>query len=81
MFDDKSAVTRAREAMRSAGFSAQEIMRIVAFRRDLRDEMAIAAMQAIVNAANIKDCPVEPNIVAQRAYRYADAMLEVREEK
>lgn len=81
MFDDKIAVTRAREAMRSAGFSTQEITRMVAFRRDLRDEMAIAAMQAIVNAANIKGCGVDPNIVAQRAYRYADAMLEVREEK
>ena len=77
MFDDKSAVTRAREAMRGAGFSAQEIMRIVAFRRDLRDEMAVVAMQAVL----MRNIATDKENVARLAYEYADAMLEVREEK
>lgn len=79
MFDDKSMVVRARDAMRAAGFSAQEITRLVAFRRDLRDEIATAAMQALLTGEGGKVFACSPDGVSARAYAYADAMLKQRE--
>jgi hypothetical protein len=44
---------------------------------ELRDEFAKSAMQAILTSPNAWP-NTDPTSVAQRAYRYADAMLDER---
>ncbi len=45
---------------------------------ELRDELAKAAMQALLTSPDHYLGATDPTSMAQRAYRYADAMLDER---
>jgi len=45
--------------------------------QDLRDWYAGLAMQGILNSFN-GDFPLEPELMAERSYELADAMMEAR---
>ena len=64
--------TRARDALVGAGFSNSEALDLLVMnRKSLRDQMAMAALPWVVEAQGEVEA-------AQRAYRYADAMLLAR---
>lgn len=58
---------------------AEEVSDIV--KKTLRDEFAMAALAHATNYYNVAGWSLEPKLAAQRAFAYADAMMEAREAK
>lgn len=73
MDDTRLTVKRAREALHEAGFSMQEINRLLAYREDLRDKFAMKAMEMYI----IVDIRTNERS-AKLCYEMADAMMEER---
>lgn len=60
------------------GMSRQEIARVINYRKDLRDEMAMSAMNGIMAATSDRFFGQKYETMARTSYELADAMLEQR---
>ena len=73
--DSDLIVDKMMDTLYQAGWSRQEITRVINYRKDLRDEFAIAALPVLISGSHPKD---GREIAAGEAYKYADAMMEQR---
>ena len=73
-FFEKQLRERAVAAMKQAGLSVQEISRLIADRKSLRDEFAMAALTGQIHYEGMEGC--DEQHLAAMSYQLADAMME-----